>query len=52
MEFVCLFVPAAPARFEELEFADEGSYMVDGRIVFTGSPPDLRQFLRLRGSPV
>ena len=38
------------ARFEELEYADAASYMEGGRIVFTGSPEQLRQRLRGMGA--
>ena len=39
-------------RFEELEYADAASYMEDGRIVFTGSPQQLRERLRAMGATV
>lgn len=39
-------------RFEELESADEASYMQDGKVVFTGSPEQMRSFLRSLGAPV
>jgi ABC-type branched-subunit amino acid transport system ATPase component len=40
----------APPRFEELEYADAASYMEGGRIVFTGSPEQLRQRLKAMGA--
>ena len=39
-------------RFEELEYADMASYMVDGKIVSTCRPERMRAFLRTLGAPV
>lgn len=39
-------------RFEELEYADSGSYMQDGRMVFTGTASELRGYLSTIGAPV
>eukprot|EP00877_Chromochloris_zofingiensis_P014828 jgi/Chrzof1/959/Cz01g34350.t1 len=39
-------------RFEELRYADSASYMEDGRVVFTGSPDEVRQRLRTMGATV
>ncbi|KAJ9527275.1 hypothetical protein QJQ45_025576, partial [Haematococcus lacustris] len=39
-------------RFEELEYADQASYMEEGRVVFTGSPQEMRAFLSSLGAPV
>jgi hypothetical protein len=44
--------PPHTKRFEELEYADAASYMEAGRIVFTGSPEQLRQRLRGMGATV
>jgi hypothetical protein len=44
------FLSKTTTRFEELEYADAASYMEDGRIVFTGSPDQLRQRLRGMGA--
>lgn len=39
-------------RFEELEYADSCSYMLEGRIVSTGRPERMRAFLRSLGAPL
>ena len=39
-------------RFEELESADAASYMENGRVVFTGTPAEMRDFLKRLGAPV
>ncbi len=39
-------------RFEELQYADAASYMEGGKIVFTGSPEQLRQRLKSMGATV
>jgi energy-coupling factor transport system ATP-binding protein len=39
-------------RFEELEYADAASYMSDGKVVFTGRPARMKEFLRKLGAPV
>lgn len=39
-------------RFEELQYADEASYMQDGKVVFTGKPEDLKAYIRKLGAPV
>eukprot|EP00798_Chlamydomonas_sp_ICE-L_P007672 gene7672-830_t len=39
-------------RFEEMEYADAVSYMQGGKIEFTGSPEEMRAFLRRKGAPV
>jgi ABC-type transport system involved in cytochrome bd biosynthesis fused ATPase/permease subunit len=39
-------------RFEELEYADSASYMKGGRIIYTGSPDEMRAFLRREGATV
>jgi len=39
-------------RFEELEYADMASYMVDGKVVTTCRPERMRAFLRSLGAPV
>ncbi|WIA33020.1 hypothetical protein OEZ86_006177 [Tetradesmus obliquus] len=37
-------------RFEELAYADAASYMEDGRVVFTGSPDQMKARLRAMGA--
>ncbi|PSC74300.1 ABC transporter I family member chloroplastic [Micractinium conductrix] len=51
--------PAAPVtalwvthRLEELEYADSVSYMEGGRIAFSGSPAEMRQYMRRLGAVV
>ncbi|KAF6254440.1 P-loop containing nucleoside triphosphate hydrolase protein [Scenedesmus sp. NREL 46B-D3] len=39
-------------RFEELAYADAASYMEDGRVVFTGSPHQMKARLRALGARV
>jgi hypothetical protein len=39
-------------RFEELAYADAASYMEDGRVVFTGSPDQMKARLRAMGASV
>eukprot|EP00775_Hariotina_reticulata_P004769 gene4769-5019_t len=39
-------------RFEELDYADAASYMENGRVVFTGSPQQMKERLRGMGAPV
>lgn len=39
-------------RFEELEYADAASYMEDGRLAFTGSPHELKEYMRGLGARV
>lgn len=39
-------------RFEELQYADSASYMSDGRVVFTGTGPEMVQYLKSLGAPV
>lgn len=39
-------------RLEELEYADAVSYMEAGRVVFSGSPQEVRDFLRNLGAHV
>mmetsp|Transcript_37475 Transcript_37475/g.83403 ORF Transcript_37475/g.83403 Transcript_37475/m.83403 type:complete len:191 (+) Transcript_37475:1163-1735(+) len=39
-------------RFEELQYADTASYMQDGKVVFSGRPQRLREFLQKLGAPV
>eukprot|EP00878_Enallax_costatus_P029133 GHUV01031563.1.p1 GENE.GHUV01031563.1~~GHUV01031563.1.p1 ORF type:complete len:122 (+),score=18.55 GHUV01031563.1:266-631(+) len=39
-------------RFEELAYADAASYMEDGRVVFTGSPEQMKARLRAMGASV
>lgn len=39
-------------RFEELDYADAASYMSEGKVVFTGRPARMKEFLRKLGAPV
>lgn len=39
-------------RFEELEYADSASYMEDGQLVFTGTPAELKVYLKKLGATV
>jgi energy-coupling factor transport system ATP-binding protein len=39
-------------RLEELDWADGVSYMHDGKVVFTGSPQEMRIYLKSIGCPV
>lgn len=47
-----LHVRARARRFEELDYADAASYMEDGRVVFTGSPQQMKARLRAMGAAV
>ncbi|KAL4459111.1 hypothetical protein ABPG75_013976 [Micractinium tetrahymenae] len=39
-------------RLEELEYADSVSYMDGGRIAFSGSPAEMKAYMRRLGAPV
>mmetsp|Transcript_33604 Transcript_33604/g.60682 ORF Transcript_33604/g.60682 Transcript_33604/m.60682 type:complete len:381 (-) Transcript_33604:124-1266(-) len=39
-------------RFEELEYADAVSYMENGRVIFTGTPEEARNYMRTLESPI
>jgi ABC-type multidrug transport system ATPase subunit len=39
-------------RLEELDWADGVSYMHDGKVVCTGSPQEMRIYLKSIGCPV
>jgi hypothetical protein len=39
-------------RFEELEYADAATYMEDGQVVFSGSPAELKQYIKRLGAVV
>lgn len=39
-------------RFEELQFADEATYVEGGRVVFSGSPDEMRKYLERLGAAV
>lgn len=39
-------------RFEELEYADAATYMDDGKLVFTGPPARMKEYLSQLGATV
>lgn len=43
---------ARPPRFEELQYADEASYMAGGKVTFTGKPDQLKLYMRKLGAPI
>lgn len=43
---------ALACRFEELVYADSATYMQDGRVAYSGSPEDVKAFMRKLGAPV
>ena len=42
----------ARRRFEELQYADEASYMAGGKVTFTGKPEQLKLYMRKLGAPI
>jgi hypothetical protein len=51
-EAAAVLLLLAACRFEELAYADAASYMEDGRVVFTGSPDQMKARLRAMGANV